>query len=184
VTSPQELSGRCCPPGSGPPPCSHSTTSTTPASRQPKGWYAQVFVGLRWVCLCPLWPATAYTVRRVKFTAMCRSRLRTFQFRFAVSPTFMSILLVRFPVLQVIRTFLHSWIGRHAGLKLIRSHPSPPPTAQRRSSKAGSRDLGSLESSQATEAHNSPRLYGPVCAHSSTSLTLKPLPTILNLMAS
>jgi hypothetical protein len=44
--------------------------------------------------------------------------------------------------------------------------------------------FGFLASSQATEAHNSPRLCGPIFVHSSTSLTLKPLPTILNLTAS
>jgi hypothetical protein len=41
-----------------------------------------------------------------------------------------------------------------------------------------------LESSQATGAHSSPRLCGPACAHSSTYLTHKPLPTILSLTAS
>jgi hypothetical protein len=66
----------------------------------------------------------------------------------------------------------------------IRSHPSPPPTAQRHSYKAGFRDSEYLEPSQATEAHNSPRLCGPICAPSSTSLTNKPLPTIPSLTAS
>jgi hypothetical protein len=44
--------------------------------------------------------------------------------------------------------------------------------------------LVSLESSQATEARSLPQLCGPVCALSSTSLTLKPLPTIPSLTVS
>ncbi len=42
-----------------------------------QSWCARVFVGKKWVLLCPL-PSTAYTVRKERFFAMCPSRLPTF----------------------------------------------------------------------------------------------------------
>ena len=53
-TFPLGYSDRFCPPGSGPPPCCHSTTSITQVSKQPGGWSVLASVGQRWVCLCPL----------------------------------------------------------------------------------------------------------------------------------
>jgi hypothetical protein len=75
-------------------------------------------------------------------------------------------------------------IGLPAGLKLFLCLPPPPLTAQRPFYKVGFRDLGSLVSLQVIGAHSSLPLCGPVCARSSTFLTHKPLPTILNLTAS
>ena len=143
-----------------------------------------VFVGLKWVLSCPLWFEIAFSVKNQKYTATCLSRLRTFRFRFAVSPTSMSILLVRCLALQVFRTYSQWWIGRLAGLKQFRSPPPPPPTAQRPSFRDGSRGLGYQQSSQATGVRNSHLHCGRAFALFFPSPTLRRPPTTPNPTAS
>ncbi len=143
-----------------------------------------VFVGLKWVRLFPLWSATAFIARKQKFTTMCRSRLLTFQFLFAGFHTSMSILLGRCPALQVFRTCLPLSTGQHAGQRQFRSHPLPPPTAQRLSSRDGSSDSACQTPSQATGAHNLHLHCGPPFVPSSPSDTTRQLLTIPSQTAS
>jgi hypothetical protein len=159
---PQVFSGRFCPPASGPPPFGHYTTFTIQGSELPGVLFAPVFVGREWAFLFPHWFETVYSVKKQKSTATCLSRLRTFRFQFAVSPTSMSILLVRCL----------------AGLKRSRSLPPPPPTAQRPSCTDGYSGLAFQASSQATEVHSSPLHFGPPFVPFSPSNTHKPQHTI------
>jgi hypothetical protein len=176
--SPLVSSDRFCPPASGPPPCYLSTTFIILVLELPGVSCVLVFVGLRWVLLCPHWSETAFLVRKQKFTATCPSRLPTFRSRFAVFRIFMSIWWARCLALQVFRTFSPWWIGRLVGRKRSRSLPSLPPTGQRPSCKDEYSVLASQASSQATEAHSSHLHFGPPFVPSSPSNTLKPQPTI------
>jgi hypothetical protein len=180
---PQVFSGRFCPPASEPPPFGHYTTFTIQGSELPGVLFALVFVGREWAFLFPHWFETVYSVKKQKYTATCLSRLHTFRFQFAVSPTSMSILLVRCLALQDFRTYSPWWIERLAGLKRSRSLPPPPPTAQRPSCTDGYSGLAFQASSQATEVHSSPLHFGPPFVPFSPSNTHKPQHTIPSQMA-
>ncbi len=143
-----------------------------------------VFVGLKWVLSCPLWFEIAFSAKNQKFTATYLSRLRTFRFRFAVSPTSMSILLVRCLALQVFRICSLLLTERLAGRKRFLCLPPPSPTAQRPSSMGGFSVTAFRILSQATEVPSSPPRCGPACAASSPSNTLRQPPTTRNPTAS
>jgi hypothetical protein len=76
------------------------------------------------------------------------------------------------------------WTGRLAGQRKFRSLPPPLPTAQRLSSRSGSRDSECHTSSLVTGGPNSPLRCGPAFVHFSPSHTLRLLPIILSPMAS
>jgi len=143
-----------------------------------------VFVGQKWVLLCPLWSEIASIVRKQKFTATCLSRLRTFRSRFAVFRIFMLIWSARCLALQDSHICLQSLIGRLAGQKQFLSLLPPPPTAQPPSYRAGSKGLEFQTSSLVTGGLNSHLHYGRASVLFSPSLTLRRPPTTPNPTAS